>query len=49
MFGPRATNGSRNPLDTQGHWDWHNPLNVLPMGVVVLALVSVLVWLVRQF
>ena len=46
---PCATTGSRNPIDTQAHWDWHNPLNVLPLGVAFLLLVSLMMWLVQQF
>jgi hypothetical protein len=43
-----ATNGSRNPIDTQAHWDWRNPLTVLPLGVAVLTVISVVLWLLQQ-
>jgi hypothetical protein len=36
-------NGSHLPLDTSVHWDWRNPLNILPallLLVVLLALVE---------
>ena len=35
--------GSHMPLDTSVHWDWRNPLNILPalvLFVVLLALVG---------
>jgi hypothetical protein len=35
--------GSHMPLDTSVHWDWRNPLNILPalvLFVVLLALVE---------
>ena len=35
--------GSHMPLDTSIHWDWRNPLNILPalvLFVVLLALVE---------
>jgi hypothetical protein len=35
--------GSHMPLDTSVHWDWRNPLNILPallLLVVLLALVE---------
>jgi hypothetical protein len=44
--GERALNGSRNPIEVEAHWDWRNPLNVLPLGIVLLvvaALVSLIV------
>ena len=34
--------GSRNPMDAEGHWDWRNPLNVLPIGVVVVVVIALL-------
>jgi hypothetical protein len=38
--------GSHTPLDTAIHWDWRNPLNIIPALVVlsvVIALVAPLV------
>jgi hypothetical protein len=38
--------GSYMPLDTAIHWDWRNPLNIIPALVVlsmVIALVALLV------
>ena len=49
LFGRFATGaifGSHMPLDTHAHWDWRNPLNVIPAMVlllIVIALVAVLV------
>jgi hypothetical protein len=34
--------GSRDPLDTKAHWDSHNPLNIIPLAVAVLALIALL-------
>jgi hypothetical protein len=38
--------GSHMPLDTEIHWDWRNPLNVIPAIMLVLLIVAVLalVW-----
>lgn len=41
--GERALNGSRNSIDAKGHWDWHNPLNVLPIGIVVVVVLAALI------
>jgi hypothetical protein len=38
-----APYGSHMPLDTSVHWDWRNPLNILPalvLFVVLLGLVE---------
>ena len=38
--------GSHMPLDTEAHWDWRNPLNVIPaliLLLIVIALVAVIV------
>ena len=34
--------GSHMPLDVDIHWQWHNPLNLLPLAVVLLLLLAVL-------
>jgi hypothetical protein len=34
--------GSHMPLDTNIHWDWANPLNILPAIVLVVTLIAVL-------
>lgn len=41
LSGERADNGSRNPIDLQPHWNWHNPLNLLPLGIVAMTLLGV--------
>ena len=46
-FMSNKTAGSHMPLDTQIHWDWRNPLNILPAFMVLLFLLTVvelLVW-----
>jgi hypothetical protein len=45
-FTTGAIFGSHMPLDTDAHWDWRNPLNVIPAMIlllIVIALVAVLV------
>jgi hypothetical protein len=37
-----ANAGSHMPLDTMLHWDWRNPLNLLPL-LLLLALLLALV------
>jgi len=43
--GLAITAGSHMPLDTVLHWNWRNPLNLLPL-LIVLALLLALVALV---
>ena len=38
--GERTPNGSRNPITAEGHWDWRNPLNVLPIGIIAIVLAA---------
>jgi hypothetical protein len=38
--------GSHMPLDTDAHWDWRNPLNIIPatmLLLIVIALVAAIV------
>ena len=44
-YGTTDHNGSHMPLDTTAHWDWYNPLNILP-GLILLMLVVALVAMV---
>ena len=39
--------GSHMPLDTQMHWDWRNPLNIIPAFMLLLFLLTVIGLLVR--
>jgi hypothetical protein len=41
-YGATNYHGSHMPLDTTMHWDWRNPLNILP-GLILLLLVVALV------
>jgi hypothetical protein len=43
--GTTSYNGSHMPLDTVAHWDWRNPLNILP-GLLLLLVVVALVAMV---
>jgi len=45
-FTTGAIFGSHMPLDTDAHWDWRNPLNLIPAAIlllIVLALVAAVV------
>ena len=45
-FTTGAIFGSHMPLDTDAHWDWRNPLNVIPaliLLLIVIALVAAIV------
>ena len=45
-FTTGAIFGSHMPLDTEAHWDWRNPLNVIPaliLLLIVIALVAAIV------
>ncbi|HWQ14284.1 MAG TPA: hypothetical protein VNL77_15905 [Roseiflexaceae bacterium] len=37
-FGGR---GSHMPLDTDIHWDWRNPLNIIPASMLLLLVIAV--------
>jgi hypothetical protein len=39
--------GSHMPLDTQLHWDWRNPLNIIPAFMLLLLVLTIVVLLVR--
>jgi hypothetical protein len=33
--------GSHMPLDTQLHWDWRNPLNIIPAFMLLLLVLTI--------
>jgi hypothetical protein len=39
-FAPGAIFGSHMPLDTEAHWDWRNPLNVIPAAILLVILIA---------
>ena len=39
-FVNRSFFGSHMPLDTEAHWDWHNPLNIIPAAVLMVFLIA---------
>lgn len=39
--------GSHMPLDTQMHWDWRNPLNIIPAFMMLLFVLTIIGLLVR--
>ncbi len=45
--GERANNGSRNPIDFNAHWNWHNPLNLLPIGIAVMTVLGIALMVLR--
>ena len=45
-FTKGAIFGSHMPLDSEAHWDWRNPLNIIPamlLLLIVIALVAAIV------
>jgi len=44
--GTTEQHGPHMPLDTEAHWDWRNPLNIIPAVIlllIVLALIAAIV------
>jgi hypothetical protein len=33
------------PLDTDAHWDWRNPLNVIPAMILLLIVIALVAML----
>jgi hypothetical protein len=43
MFGRDSDrHDSRSTLDVEAHWDWHNPLIALPLGILLIVIVGVI-------
>ena len=42
-FASSAASGSHMPLDIETHWEWSNPLNVIPALVLLLVIIATLV------
>jgi hypothetical protein len=40
-------NGSRNPIDIVAHWRWNNPLNLIPISIVLVSLVALFLLMSR--
>lgn len=36
----RAAGGSHMPLDTEIHWTWRNPLNLIPAALLLVLLLA---------
>jgi hypothetical protein len=34
--------GSRMPIDTTIHWQWHNPLNIFPATLLILLVFAII-------
>ena len=39
--------GSHMPLDTQIHWDWRNPLNIIPAFMMLLFALTIVGLLIQ--
>ena len=39
-FTSGAIFGSHMPLDTDAHWDWRNPLNLIPAMILLLFVIA---------
>ena len=37
-----ATLGSHMPIDTEIHWDWSNPLNIIPAALLLLFVIALI-------
>jgi hypothetical protein len=43
MFGRDSDrHDSRSTLDVEAHWDWRNPLIVLPLGILLAVIIGVI-------
>jgi hypothetical protein len=40
-FAANAAFGSHMPLDIDAHWDWRNPLNLIPAVILLLIVIAV--------
>jgi hypothetical protein len=41
-YGTTNYRGSHMPLDTTIHWDWRNPLNILPALILLVLVVGLI-------
>jgi hypothetical protein len=41
-----TSRGSHMPLDTDMHWDWRNPLNIIPALILLNMIVALIALLV---
>lgn len=41
-FKQEYANGSRNPIDIVAHWRWNNPLNLIPVGILLVSFIALL-------
>lgn len=46
-FTSTTTFGSHMPIDIQIHWDWRNPLNIIPAFVALMFVLGVIGILIR--
>lgn len=45
-FASNSASGSHMPLDLDLHWDWANPLNVIPAFVILLFVIATVAFVV---
>jgi hypothetical protein len=39
-FGGSSAFGSHMPLDVEAHWDWRNPVNIIPIVILLLFVIA---------
>jgi hypothetical protein len=42
LLGLGSNFGSRMPLDTEPHWTWRNPLNIIPAAVLFVLAIALI-------
>lgn len=42
LFGVERNRMPHMPLDTEAHWSWENPLNIIPLSMLALVLIALL-------
>ena len=45
-FAANSASGSHMPLDIEMHWDWRNPLNIIPAFVLLVVIITVVALIV---
>jgi hypothetical protein len=39
-FSGSSAFGSHMPLDVEAHWDWRNPVNIIPIAILLLLVIA---------
>lgn len=48
-FRPQNNPGSHMPLDTEAHWSWRNPLNIIPAALLLVTIMALGKLLIAAF